>query len=421
MGGKASSDSGIFNVYYDDVEPIFMQFKILETDYTNYSIVYTCDPSNIEYAWVFSRYESLPSTAETIVNNLTETHFNASKFVNACANETVINTVVCPERRIVQNFRINELAGEWFYVQQYGEYKFDCIKCSFEITDNKTNAFVVRTYGYQANSSDLSVRGQPYAIDSAQLIIHHSVMGRNWTTPFNVLETDYTDYVIINNCFQSSNKSYNESFLILSRNQILSQKAQNAIKSSPHLSNLKLEQLKHSNDYCSVTNTIKPPSQQECPTKIIKTNLNISQVIGVWYLIKQSEQEFDECISIKYEYADNTEMRLKISLADADKPTKFYPIGYGDLKNKTIGAFDMVLNDDKKYKNLQLPFKIFETDYLNYLVGYSCVEYNKYLIPKVFEPVWIFSRTKSLSKSSKHLVDEITSKNFNQTHFNKEE
>lgn len=215
--------------------------------------------------------------------------------------------------------------------------------------------------------------------------------------------------------------SYNESFLILSRNSVLSQKAQNSIKSSSHLSNYKLNQLKHSNDYCSVTNTIRPPNEPECPTKNIKTNFNISQVIGVWYLIKQSEQEFDECISIKYEYADNTEMRLKISLADVDKPKKNNSIGYGDFKNKTIGEFDMVLYDHKKNHSLQLPFKIFETDYLNYLVGYSCVEYNKYLIPKVYEPVWIFSRTKSLSKSSILLVDNITSKHFKDTQFNKKE
>lgn len=145
-------------------------------------------------------------------------------------------------------------------------------------------------------------------------------------------------------------------------------------------------------------------------------------MIGVWYLIKQSEQEFDECISIKYEFADNTEMRLKISLADADnKSKKFNEIGYGDFKNKTNGEFDMVLNDDKKYRNLKLPFKIFETDYLNYLVGYSCIEYNKYLFPKLFEPVWIFSRSKSLSKSSKILVEKITSTNFKDTQFNKKE
>lgn len=159
----------------------------------------------------------------------------------------------------------------------------------------------------------------------------------------------------------------------------------------------------------------------ECPKKNIKTNFNISQVIGVWYLIKQSEQEFDECISIKYENIADSEMRLKISLADVDKPKKINSIGYGDFKNKTIGEFDMVLYDDTKNHYLQLPFKIFETDYLNYLVGYSCVEYNKYLIPKVFEPVWIFSRTKSLSKSSKLLVDNIISDNFKDTQFNKKE
>lgn len=143
-------------------------------------------------------------------------------------------------------------------------------------------------------------------------------------------------------------------------------------------------------------------------------------MIGEWYLIKQSEHEFDECISIKYEFADNTEMRLKISIADAEKPKKFKSIGYGDFKNKTNGDFDMVLNDDKKYKNLKLPFKIFETDYLNYLVAYSCIDYNKYLFPKLLEPVWIFSRSKSLSKSSKVLVDKITSTNFKDTQFNKE-
>lgn len=435
------SDTGILIIYFEESET-FMTFKILETDYTNYFIVYTCDSNNTELAWVFSRYTTLSSTVETVVNNVTQSHFNETKFINTCGNSPIVSTVTCPERKTVENLRINELAGEWFYVQQYGEYKFDCIRCSFEITDNKTNAFVVKTYGYKANSTEISVVGQPSAIDSAQLNIYHSAMGSNeiykqkpfgklfnlnylfignWTIPFKILDTDYTDFVIISSCIQPSMNSYNESFLILSRNSILSQKAQNSIKSSSHLSSYKLNQLKHSNDYCSVTNTIKPPNVQECPKKNIITNFNISQMIGVWYLIKQSEQEFDECISIKYEYADNMEMRLKISIADVDKPKKFNSIGYGDFKNKTIGEFDMVLYDDKKNRNLQLPFKIFETDYLNYLVGYSCVEYNKYLIPKVFEPVWIFSRTKSLSKSSQILVDNITSNNFRDAQFNKKE
>lgn len=156
-----------------------MPFKILETDYTNYSIVYTCDSNNIESAWVFSRYETLSSTVETVVNNVTQNHFTETKFVNTCANSPIISTVTCPERKTVEKLRINELAGEWFYVQQYGEYKFDCLRCSFEITDNKTNAFVVKTYGYIANSTDISVVGQPSALDSAQLNIYHSVMGSN--------------------------------------------------------------------------------------------------------------------------------------------------------------------------------------------------------------------------------------------------
>lgn len=170
------SDTGII-IIYSEASETFMAFKILETDYINYSILYTCDTNNFEFAWVFSRQEKLSSTVETVVNNVTQSHFNGTVFVNTCGNSPIISTVSCPKRQTVQDFRIKELAGEWFYLQQYGEYKYDCIRCSLEITDNKTNAFVVNTYGYMANSSDFSVVGQPSAVDSAQLIIFNSAMG----------------------------------------------------------------------------------------------------------------------------------------------------------------------------------------------------------------------------------------------------
>lgn len=172
------SDTGILNVYFEEAAT-FMTFKILETDYINYSIVYSCDRDNNEFVWVFSRHEKLSSSVETIVNNQTQSHFNGTKLVDTCGNSPVVSTIECPKRQTVQDLRINELAGEWFYLQQYGEYKYDCIRCSLEITDNKTNAFVVKTYGYIANSSEFSIEGQSSALDSAQLVIFHSAMGSN--------------------------------------------------------------------------------------------------------------------------------------------------------------------------------------------------------------------------------------------------
>lgn len=239
------------------------------------------------------------------------------------------------------------------------------------------------------------------------------------TIPFKILETDYTDYVIVHSCIQPSPYSYNESYMILSRNSTLSEKAQNSIKSSLHLSTLKFDQLNHSNDYCSLANTIKP--EQSCPTKTIVANLDINKVLGVWYLIKQSEHELDECIAISFSFADPKETVLEITSTAADKPKNFKKIGYATFKNRTIGEFEIRLTDetDTDSRNVELPFKIFDTDYLNYLVAYSCVEYNKFLITKVVEPVWILGRNKSLSKASKRSVDEITSKNFKDAKFNK--
>lgn len=177
---KKIPDIGIFNTYFEEIETI-MSINIFETDYTYYSIAYTCDSNNVESAWVFSRYEILTSIAEPTVKNLTQNHFNSTNFKNTCGNRPIIETLVCPFRNATQNLRINELSGEWFYLQQNGEYKFDCIRCFFEVTDNITNTFVVRTYGYKANSTEFSVFGAPNSvIDSAELNIYHSIMGSNY-------------------------------------------------------------------------------------------------------------------------------------------------------------------------------------------------------------------------------------------------
>uniref|UniRef100_A0A2A4JTH0 Lipocalin/cytosolic fatty-acid binding domain-containing protein n=1 Tax=Heliothis virescens TaxID=7102 RepID=A0A2A4JTH0_HELVI len=414
-------------------QTVSSDYWVLDTDYDNYAFVYSCSNLNADEmqvsSWKLSRTKTLSTASATAISNVMSTvsvldqryYETMDQSVQGCfyfpepqAGVPVVFPGQCDENvAVLQDFDLQRLQGEWHEIQSYpkAQQPGQCINHQYTPLDNLqlnlesssvTDQFLGVINGVVSRSSATDTTGR--------LTATITVNGEAKTIPFWILNTDYTDYAFAYSCVNLNSDFRGVWSWKLSRSKQLSAAANTAIANivanNIVLQENYFETIDQSDEACFYLPELERgeavilPGQ--CDTTIRGVpNFDISRYAGRWRLIESYGSDFQvgTCNVARYTLENPTTLRvINSQVVNAELA-------------EISGTATIISNDGRGELNFYFPsrdenfeFKILDTDYESYALGYGCVNLNNNQ-RRVYS--WKMSRENTLSQNAIDNMDRI--------------
>ncbi|CAH2094770.1 unnamed protein product [Euphydryas editha] len=410
-----------------------IEYWILDTDYTSYSLVYSCvnldNQRRRVWSWKLSRTRNLTPTAienmNRIINGievLNNRYYQLQDQSDAGCfyyptpepNRPVTFRGQCdPDINVVTNFEAGSYLGLWYNIQSYpSEFQpGTCNNALYSLGDG-----VVDVYNTQVIDQRLDyihgVARISEAANIAKLDVTFPVAGTNQTveTPYWVLATDYTNYALVYSCLNIDSEQFRVWSWKLSRTKQLTPNAVTAINNIVNTIPVLNEQYYYNNDQ-SVEGCFYFPEPEpgvpvvfpgQCDQNIQAVpNFNMNSFQGTWYEIQAypKEQQTGQCINHQYSFNNSVLNLVSSSVTAQILDTTNSVVTFASAQD-TSGKLTITLNNNGT--DIIIPFWVLETNYNDYALAYSCVNVNS-----TFRSVysWKLSRSTTLSAAGNTAIN----------------
>ncbi|KPJ13950.1 Apolipoprotein D [Papilio machaon] len=366
---------------------------ILETDYTNYALLYSCQ--NIADN---SRQEGLLNDYYMTTNQSEEACFYIPE---VSPDKAPTFRGQCEDITGVQGFDIQRYLGWWHEIERYpsDDTLGDCISSEF------------RTSGNQFQVVDTNVFGDSAVVNTSTITVTNN--GRLRKTLSNgrvidmwVLATDYETYSLLYSC-ENINQEYRRVWSAKhSKTRQLTQAAQNAM--APIIANNRVLYpqfylpVNQTNSACfhypvQTGRQVILPGQCDMNIPAVM-NFDPAQYTGTWYQIERYPQfhEVGGCTGARYTLNEATGVVTLLNWEVVDGVLDTIE-GTATI-NSTDGSARLVVTlpdrlSDDPAATVTTRLYVLTTDYVSYSLAYSCVNVNQF---QRSVGVWKLSRTRTM-------------------------
>ncbi|XP_026333313.1 uncharacterized protein LOC113240270 [Hyposmocoma kahamanoa] len=410
---------------------IEIPYWILDTDYENYALAYSCVNINSTFrgvwSWKLSREKQLSASSNTAINAaianidiLDQKYYEPVLQTDAACfyypelrpNEPVTFIGQCDQSiAVVENFNAAEFAGRWFDIESYfDDFLGDCKDSTFTLSGNDT--FDIKLTQVVNDKLDVTLSRAVMAIDNSGKL---TVTTNGVEYEYWILETDYTNFALLYSCQDMSENRRRIRSWKMSRTRQLSDNATIAINSIINLIDVLDAQYYNSRDHgaqaCFYYPEPKPKEpvifRGRCDDNInVVTDFDVGRYLDVWYDIESYPAEFQEGTCGKAEYklgpsdtVDVTNTQVVAQRLDIIKGTAVVVSPDGSAKLNV--TFPIRGTDD----TITSPYWVLATDYENFALVYSCYE-----IDEEYKRVnsWKLSRQQAgLTNESNTIINDV--------------
>ncbi|CAG4957190.1 unnamed protein product [Colias eurytheme] len=402
------------------------QLLVLDTDYTTYSLVYSCEnlSSNTRrvWSWKMSRSRNLTETAvaniNRVINNIQVLNnryfYRVDQSDEGCfyyplpGSGPVVFRGQCDVNiPVIMNFNASAYLGLWHTIESYPSI-FQGGSCNNAFYSPGTTS-AVDVYNTQVVNESLDeIYGTADLLSadgSGKLVVSFPIAGTNLTTfsDYWILATDYNSYALVYSCANIDDETRQVWSWKLSRNKTLTTPASdvmdNIIKDIPVLDQRYFAENDQSPEGCFYYPEPKPGVVVEFPGQCDESiqavaNFNLTGFQGTWYEVQAypKEQQTGQCVNHEYSISGTNSLSLISSyvinqlLESSSSQVTF------TSAQDTSGKLTVTMNSGGSV--ISFPFWILSTDYNDYALAYSCINVNEDF-RRVFS--WKLSRTQSLS------------------------
>ncbi|CAG9789457.1 unnamed protein product [Diatraea saccharalis] len=376
---NANDNSGRLVITLDG--GIEIPFWILDTDYVDYALAYSCVNSGDDFrrvfSWKLSRTNVLSGSATTAIANvmskidvLGQQYFeHVDQSLDACfylpdlePGEPIILVGQCdPNITVAPNFVASSFLGRWRLIESYPS-EFQNGECSDATYDLNSNG-IIDVRNTEVIDTTLSViNGQATIIDDAKLL----------PLEYWILDTDYTSYALVYTCLNLDSETRRVWSWKMSRTRSLTPEANAAINQKINtinvLNNRYYEEISHSDEDCFYF-----PEPSQTPVQFRgQCDPNIQTYQGLWHTIEQypSFNQEGTCGNAMYQLGEDGVIVFNTEVVNQTL--------------STITGLAVVASDDGSAKldvvfpilgtNLTITtsYWVLDTDYDSYSLVYSC-------------------------------------------------
>ncbi|XP_038206911.1 uncharacterized protein LOC119828740 [Zerene cesonia] len=397
-------------------------YWILDTDYDNYALAYSCENINNAqrriWSWKLSRTTYLTSEAnqniESVMSNidvLDNRYFQyADQSDSACfylpdipLGEAVIFPGQCdPNIAVVSNFNMTAFLGDWRLISTYYTHRQSgtCNMASYSFSGNTirvVNSHIV-------NQNHMSVSGTVVlASTDGSGKLNVSISRR--TVDYWILTTDYENYALAYSCSNLQNNQRRVYSWKLSRSRTMSAPGNTAIDNVINnvnvLNERYFENANQTDAGCFYFPRVNPdapvifPGQCDLGVRAVY-NFNVSAFLGVWHEIEIYPTGLDneQCATQDYIQQSATSFTLAARYVNNGVQGSYNWLLERSASD-TTGSFIATIQTPSM--SISFPFWIIDTDYNNYALAYACANMDAYS-RRVYS--WKLSRSKQLSAAS---------------------
>ncbi|XP_026760679.3 uncharacterized protein LOC113519703 [Galleria mellonella] len=413
-------------------EIVNIPFWIISTDYDNYALAYSCDNRDDDFrnifSWKLSRTKTLSPEANVAINNAISTidvlgndyYESIDQSDEACfylphlePGQPIILPGKCdPNIPVVRDFNLSIFLERWRLIESYPT-DFQTGTCN-DATYTFLPDGLIHIYNTQVINQTLdTINGSAYLIDNGKLYVEYPGVQpmELW-----VLDTDYSSYALIYSCIDINENERRVWSWKLGRNTYLSNDSISSIDLVMNginvLNNRYFQTISHSADDCFY---FPVPSDEpvffrgQCDETIpVVTDFDPEAYAGKWYAIQSYPLEFQygTCLSALHTFDQatrsfeiyNTQVYLqRLNTMNATAVLDSNGTGKLNVSFPVPGYFYPV--------DIVTPYWILDTDYDNYALVYSCVNYNDEYMRVGY---WRLSRNRTLSPESVDAIENIT-------------
>ncbi|OWR44741.1 chlorophyllide A binding protein precursor, partial [Danaus plexippus plexippus] len=410
-----------------------IEYWVLDTDYSSYSLVYSCENLDATrrrvWSWKMSRTRDLSPNAIQNINRIVDSidvlnnryyevldHSDDGCFYlpTPDQNSQVIFPGQCdPNINVVTSFDAVGYMNLWHDIESYPT-QFQNGTCNNALYTLLPNGTVDVLNTQVINQSLDSIKGSARLASndsSAKLIVTFPAGNGFVETPYWVLGTDYYSYALVYTCVNLDDERRLVWSWKLSRTKQLSPNASaeidRIVNNIPVLNEQYYVKRDQTKEGCFYYPEPQPGKVVELPGQCENvqgiSNFNMSLFEGVWHEIEAypKEQQSGQCISHDYTVTSARTLNLFSSnVIDQELRVTNSTVTFAS-NQETNGNLIITLNSGGQV--VQIPYIVLSTDYENYALAYSCVNSTKDF-RKVFS--WKLSRSKFLSNESLVAIDK---------------
>ncbi|KAJ2953455.1 hypothetical protein O0L34_g1049 [Tuta absoluta] len=402
-------------------------YWIIDTDYTNYALVFSCmnrgNDTRAVYSWKLSRSTSFSNNANTAiatalaaVDVLDQQYYEpVSQSDDACfylpetgPTESAIFPGQCdPNITVVANFSAADYLGTWHLIETYhSQFQVgDCNDATYSLNDDGS----VLVFNTEVINQRLdSITGRAVVVDNAKLSVTFPTAP--FATDYWVLDTDYTSFALVYSCVNLPNNQQQVWSWKMSRTRSLTPAANERI-------NQKVNDVRVLNQryYKIVNNTdeacfyFPEPTGQpvrfrgRCDQNIpVVQNFNVANYLGTWYDIESYPEAFQigQCATADYTLGtDGVDVyNSQVVAQQLDVQTGVAVV------NSTDGSAKLAVTFDVNGMTFVAPYWVLATDYNSYSLVYSCSEINE-----EYRQIasWKLSRNRTLSAAANQQINQV--------------
>ncbi|XP_041970035.1 uncharacterized protein LOC121726651 [Aricia agestis] len=416
-------------------EPI--EYIILDTDYSNYSLVYSCSNINNQqrriWSWKMSRSRELTETAieniNRVIDDIDVLNNRFYEVVNqsddGCfyfptyddPNTPVIFRGKCdPNVNVVRDFDAQAYMGKWYDISSYPSVfqSGSCNTAEYTLVGGTVDVFNTQVINETLDTIN-GVARISSTDGSAKLVVNFPIENTNLTTETDywVLATDYISYSLVYTCVDiPEDESRQVWSWKLSRSRQLTENAVNNINTAINAVQVLDNRYYVDNDHSDEGCFYYPEPEAGVPvvfpglcdsTIQAVPNFNMESFSGDWYEIEAYPKEFQPGQCVSHEYTSGTGNTLNLVSTNVNNETlgtSSSVLRFASVQD-TSGRLELVTTSNGA--EIVIPFWIIATDYNRYALAYSCVDDVANNQRTVYS--WKLSRSKELSTIDRTLID----------------
>nr|QNT08914.1 polycalin [Spodoptera littoralis] len=411
------------------------KYWVLATDYTSYSLVYSCrnidDEFRAVHSWKLGRGTYLPDDAQAKINEeldkvqvLEQKYYVERKhsdedcfyYPDNNGGDVILPGQCVPDAQVpaVTGFNSAEFAGTWHEVARFPSdlQNGECSATEFTLVDGNFN--IVKTSVIDEAQLSTATSGT-LATDGRGVIYNINIDG----VPFNsiyILLTDYNEYALAYSCRNlDAERKQIYSWKLSKSRAGLSESAHSAIQE--HVSNnIDLFEgyyrtTKQDNTACfhypefdQLPSSIELPGPCDASIKGI-ANFDGTAFSGKWFEVARYPQPIQtgQCNSAVYNNSGDV-----ISIVSTQVVNEKLLILQGNANIASTdgsGLLDVSLGDGDD--NIEAKLYVLATDYINYAILYNCINLDNGNRRRVGS--WKLSRSGTLSPQDNDVINEVVS------------
>ncbi|XP_049878078.1 uncharacterized protein LOC126375226 [Pectinophora gossypiella] len=377
---------------------------VIDTDYINYAITYSCvqltNNTKRVFSWILSKNRELSWETQVAVNQVVDSILDLNFNYYQPTNQTDDDCFYFPEHAddspvvfrgecdmnipAVPNFNLQNYTGLWHEIESYPSLFQDgtCSNANYTLSggqlDVRNTQVVYQTLQVMRGSAVSNTTD-----GSGKFQVTFPVNGTNGTVSMSywVLATDYTNYALVYTCEYNSLRHERQVWSWkLSRTRSLSTENSTAINNV--IANITVLDQRY---YVTRNQTAEgcfyyPEAQEGVPVVMpgqcdqtipVVTNFNMSLFSGTWYEIEAYPQvQSGDCVNHRYEFANND-----VYVLTSFNVNQFLQNSSRMLQgNMTDGSarFNLTISNGNN-ETVEIPLWILAVDYNDFALAYSCI------------------------------------------------